>query len=102
MKENKLARLGTKKLGLIAAGVAIVAILATASAFAANGSFGPSTLQGVKNVNVAISRDAVNGELMHIVKNKTDLYSFDGGETWNDVLPDGFKLDSKGNLQKIK
>jgi hypothetical protein len=80
---------------------ALVAILGAGTAFAVNaatiGASPPSF--GVKSVNVAPSKD---GLVMHIVKDRTHFYSVNGGETWNDAIPDGFTLDSRGNLKKIK
>ena len=107
MKENKGKFHGKKKLAVIIAGVAIVATMGTATAFAAsNGTdsfFGPSPASlGVNNINAAISNDAVGGEALHIVKNGVNLYSMDAGVTWSNVIPDGFTLDNKGFLQKIK
>jgi hypothetical protein len=95
------------KLGPVLACAALIAVLVTGTAFAASpGSFSFSGLSpssiGANSINVAPSKDAVGGEVMHIIKNKTHIYSVDGGETWTDLIPDGFTLDSRGNLQKIK
>ena len=107
MKKNGGMFTGKKKLGAIIACVVIVATLGMVTVFAANDGvssfFGPSPESlGVKNVNVAISNDAVGGEAMHIVKNGVNLYSMDAGVTWSNTIPDGFTLDNKGFLQKIK
>jgi hypothetical protein len=102
MRKNKERTTVKKKLGMIIACALAVAALGTGTAFAANaGAFPSPASLGVKSINVAPSKDVVSGKVMHIVKNGTHFYSVDGGEVWNDVIPDGFTLDAEGNLQKI-
>ena len=92
------------KMGMALACAALIGTLGAGTAFAANidsfisGGMSSSNL-GVKSINVAPSGESL---VMHIVKNGTHLYSVDSGETWNDAIPDGFRLDGQGNLQKIK
>ena len=83
-----------------------VAALWTGSAFVIGAvradSQSISVGQSAGTVNVAPSKDAVGGEVMHIKQNGADVYSTDGGQTWSRDLPDGFSLGADGNLQKNK
>ncbi|MDR1061054.1 MAG: hypothetical protein LBL83_07570 [Clostridiales bacterium] len=102
---RKIRKTGVKnikgKSAAVLACAALAVALGAAAAFAASaagiGTSPPSL--GAKSVNVAPSKD---GLAMHVVKDGAHFYSVDGGETWNDAIPDGFTLDSRGNLEKIK
>ena len=104
MKKETAKRTTKSKIGIALACAALIATLGTGTVFASStgvfSSPGPTSASlGVKSINVAPFGE---GQVMHIIKDRTHFYSVDGGETWNDAIPDGFMLDIKGNLLKIK